>query len=152
MTVVTHGRTDTLLDSLVGIVDGNTTVWGTPYYINVGAFQAGDIIQVFADVEAENTASYNVEFVTQVLLSSTWVPNNVDAVAGSHILLPINGYNVDPIDHYYSETRSASYRLPAAFPGGVIQFRLRTRSSAATGGQNALFKPGQGFLSYTVLR
>ncbi|WID96016.1 hypothetical protein QO058_25270 [Bosea vestrisii] len=152
MTVVAHGRTDVLADTLVGITNGSTTVWGNPYYLYLSNLQAGDIIQVFADIEAENTATYNVEFATQVLLTSSWVPNNVNSIAASHILLPINGYNVDQAEHYYSETRAASYQLPVALTDAVMQFRLRTRSSAATGGQNALFKPGQGFLSYTVLR
>ena len=152
MTVVAHGRTETLADSLVGITGGSTTVWGNPYYLYLSGLQMNDVVQVFADIEAENTASYNVEFATQVLLSPSWVPNNVNSIASSYALLPINGYNVDPVIHYFSETRSASYRVPAALPDMVLQFRLRARSSAATGGQNAVFKPGQGFLSYTVLR
>lgn len=153
MPPVFYEKCVTLLDTTVVIATPLATVWATPYYVNLPPLCAGDLVRFSAEQEVECTVAYNTELVSQVIVSPGWCANNVDGMPGGAMPCEIIGNDAtnNPI-HYWVIERNAEWLVPADMPVACVQFRLRSRSTAASGNDKAIIKPGQGHLSVSVWR
>lgn len=147
-------RTDTLLESSAPILGPSGAYYATYYYLNLDIpLLAGDTLLITADGEVEVKATYNTEVISQIILDAQWNSNATQLDPGNYEVGHIIGTDLalSPI-HYTLPTRSVIYPVPADIAAPTIQYRIRCRSTAATGNDVAVLKPGQGHLAYMLFR
>jgi hypothetical protein len=128
------------------------TFWSTAYHVTVPDVKKDDLLIISAEEEVEMTVTYNTEVVSQVVLSDGWCSNDVDAAQYGFMPVPIIGSNLtnNPI-HYEDISRSAQMIMPRDMASACFQFRVRCRSTSASGNDKAKNKH-YGHLTISVWR
>lgn len=126
----------------IGITDGNGNLWYAVRRSVVGDLQAGDVLDVRAQLAVRNDTGWNVEFAHALIVGPAattgvggWSGAGLSALGGV-ALEAINGDNITPGQHYGSPFIAEVYRVPAAITNAAVFACVRARCSAANGNQN----------------
>jgi hypothetical protein len=138
--------TTTTQESTVPVTQGGSTYWARIFRMKLPALERGNILLVGANSEVRNDAGYNVEFVGGLTLDPVWINPTQDVTPGGHMLARLNGHNVNSQGHYYCLPEVEAWQAPADIPTAWVSYRVRCRSTAATGGERCTIMPGYGRL------
>lgn len=130
----------------VPVTQGNSAIWRTVYQMQLPDLRAGQLLLATIECEVRNDAGYNIEFVTETLLCPS-PPSDIDAPPGALMIGRRNGHNVDPIMHYYAPDKTWFYVVPQDLTAPWLVFRVRARSTSATGNEICTIMQGYGELS-----
>lgn len=144
--------TEATVDSAVPVTLADTTAWRWVYRLALPALRVGDVLLVGASTEVRNDAGYNVEMVGGLTLDPGWPYYNEDLMAGGVMLARLNGTDISPQQHYYIHPEMEAYRMAADMAPPTINYRIRCRSTLATGAESCAILPGYGRLWCLIWR